>query len=207
VRGRRVWIPVAVLVVAVAGIAFLFGPGDRVDEASDGTVPVTDPDGFTIEGDGGSLTFDRDDEESSVQFRGPDEEGRFSFDLDGDGIVTEGEGGSFELAGGEPPAWPEEFPVHEGSSVVRGSVLDAGELVQLSTTYRTEVEPPDVASFYRDELADLAPVVEEPAPGAADGPTTISFEGRWTGYVSISGTGEGTVVAVQLFSEPAPTPP
>jgi hypothetical protein len=203
---RAAWLPVAVVVAAVGVLAFLVLGGDRTDDDDDAAPTVTTgAEGFTIESDDGSLTFDRDDDEASVEFSGPDEEGRFAFDLDGDGIVAAGEGGSFELDGGEPPNWPGEFPLPRDSTAVRGSVVDAGDLVQLSTTYRTTVPSEDVVAFYLDALADEAPLVEESPPDSPEGPITITFEGRWAGFLSISRTAEPTVVAVQLYSEPVPS--
>jgi hypothetical protein len=76
--------------------------------------------------------------------------------------------------------------------------------VQLSTTYRTATSSDEVVDFYLDALTDEDPLVEEPPPDGSDGPVTISFEGRWTGFLSISRTADPTVVGVQLYSEAVP---
>jgi hypothetical protein len=63
-----------------------------------------------------------------------------------------------------------------------------------------------VVAFYLEALADQAALVEEPATDAPpDTATTITFEGRWTGFISVGRTAESTVLAVQLFSEPVPS--
>jgi hypothetical protein len=203
-RDHALWIPLGALLLTAVAVAVLVITGSGGGDDAGGTTTSTARNGFSIETDGGSLTFDQDDDRASVAFQGPDQEGQFSFDLDGDGVVTAGEGGSFELDGGTPPGWPRAFPTPDDISVVRGSVLDAGELVQLSTTYRTTQPADDVVDFYVDALADAHPLVEEPGPEDPPGATTISFEGRWTGFISVSESADGTVVAVQLFSEPVP---
>jgi hypothetical protein len=200
---RSVWVPIFVVVLVVWVGVFLFTTSDRVDDEA-GPVPTTadDGDGFTVAGEDGTLEFDQDDDEASVEFGDGEDDGRFSFDLDGDGITAEGDGGSFELTGALPPGWPDDFPEPPAGEVARGSVVDAGELVQRSATFRSARTADVVVAYYADALADAAPLLES---DGRDGPTTISFEGPWTGFVTVSPAEEGSVVAVHLFEEPTPT--
>jgi hypothetical protein len=153
---------------------------------------------FRVDADGATLEFERSDDEATVEFEGT-EDGRFRFDLDGDGAITEGDGGTFELSGSTPPGWPSDFPPPPGGTVVRGSMVDAGALTQRSVTYRTSIAAEEVLDHYEASLAGAAPVVtRRPGPpGTAD----ISFEGLFTGYLSVGVADGATVVAVALYEE------
>lgn len=186
----------AVLVAAcVTAVALVVGGTDRTQNA---TTPDTTATGFRVEADGATLDFDRTGDEAIVAFDGA-EAGEFRFDLDGDGVVTEGDGGTFELVGTTPPGWPADFPGPPGGTVVRGSLVDAGALTQRSVTYRTPTPASEVLSFYEAFLADAAPVVS-PRPGPS-GTADVSFEGPFTGYLSIGVSDGASVVAVALYDE------
>jgi hypothetical protein len=204
---RSAWIPAALVVVVLAIVGALAFQGR--DRGADTVAPDASADGadeFVIEGEDGTLVFDRDGDDASLEFEGPEGSGRYSFDLDGDGVVAEGEDGAFELTGEEPPGWPADFPRPDGAVVVRGSVLGADALTQLSTTYVVDGLPGEVVDFYVDALAGQSPIVDQ-EPGSPI--TTISFEGDWHGYLT-TGPGEGgTTLSVQLYveggGEPDPT--
>lgn len=186
-----------VLVLAVVG-GLAYQGRDREAAAPAGGDGTGGTGQFVIEGEDGTLVFDRDGDDASLEFDGPEGSGRYSFDLDGDGLVAEGEDGAFELTGEEPPDWPSDFPRPEGATVVRGSVLGAEGLTQLSTTYTVDGLPGDVVAFYEEALADHAPIIEQ-EPGSPI--TTITFEGDWYGYLT-TGPGEGgTALSVQLYVE------
>lgn len=148
---------------------------------------------FTVEGEDGTLVIESDDEEASVDYEREGEEGTYSFDLDGDGVVAESEAGTFEITEGEPPGWPSDFPVPPGAEVVRGSVVGAAPLLQRSVTYSSAQRPGEVVEFYVEELAELDPIVADDL--------TVSFEGRWTGFISVDDADGGTEIGVQLVEE------
>lgn len=200
--GRR-WAVVVVPAVGVVAVVLAVVLLSTADQAADqgGGGPTTTDGGFGIDAEGGHLEFDQTADQAVVGFDAPDATGTFSYDLDGDGIVTEGEGGTFELAPGEPEGWPS-FPVPAGVEAVRGSTLDAGTLVQLSTTYRTDAPAEEVVAYYEDALADASPLVEPPTE--AEPSTTISFEGAWSGFVTVAAVEGYTVLSVQLEVEPSP---
>ncbi len=186
---RRFSVAVAVLATVLAVGACSGGDG--------GSTATSGPKGsiFTVEGEEGTLVFESDDEEASLEYEHDGDEGSYSFDLDGDGVVAESEAGSFEITEGEPPGWPDDFPVPPGAEVVRGSVVGAAPLLQRSVTYRSPDRPGEVVEFYVDALAELDPLVADDL--------TISFEGRWTGFVSVTRGDGGTEIGVQLVEESA----
>jgi len=187
----------AVLVGACVTAAVLVLGGTDGDQ--DASAPSSTEDAaFRVEADGATLDFDRSDDEAIVDFDGA-EDGQFRFDLDGDGVVTEGDGGTFELSGTTPPGWPADSPAPPDATVVRGSVVDAGALTQRSVTYRTATAAEEVLQFYEQALAEAAPVVS-PRPGPP-GTADVSFEGAFTGYLSIGVADGATVVAVALYEE------
>lgn len=204
-RGGRRWtgavVPVA-LILAGGLVWVLLSTSDDVTDRSDETTTTTGS-GFGIDAEGGHLEFDQTDDEAIVDFESPEADGRFSYDLDGDGVVTEGEGGSFELSVGEPPGWPADFPLPPGAEAVRGSVLDAGALTQLSATYQVDLPAQEVVDFFEEALVEADPIVEAGEPDAPPS-TTISFEGEWSGFLTVSETAEQTVVGVQLSVEAVP---
>ncbi len=183
-----------------AGVAALIvsRPADTPD-SGESTIPTT----FTIEAEGGLLTFGQQDGEGSLEYSGERGEGRLSFDLDGDGVVTEGAGGRFEMTPGEPPGWPDDLPDPPGATPLGGAVIEAGSLEQLSTTYRTPAPVEEVLTFYRQALAGAQPV--EGALGAGEG-WLVSFEGTWTGFVTIEADAGTTLVGVQIDRELTSTP-
>lgn len=210
------WPPTAGQLVRVAGgaaVLVVFGvlvvtglsPHDAGDDAASPTTTA-----FTMESEDGTLTFDPDAGASSpadaggavVEFEGQDLEGLFSFDLDGDGSVTQGQGGSFELTAALPPGWPADFPLPPDVEVLRGSIVDSEALVQRSATFRTAPSAEETVSWYRTVLTEAGADVVVGAGEAQDGAaTTLSFEGPWTGFVTLFQGELLTELGVQLFQE------
>lgn len=201
----RAWLAGIVVIVILAGGAVVLTSGPRGGD--DRSTATTDPatGDFTVEAAGGTLAFGQDGDDATLEFEG-DEEGSFTFDLDGNGAVTEGEGGSFELTGSVPPGWPADFPVPAGAIVRRGSVVDAGALTQQSVTYQTDEAAATVLRFYEEALVDAAPVVDLEEQDPATFSATVSFEGPWTGFLTVTRTPEGTIIGAQLLVESAGAP-
>lgn len=197
---RAALVPLAIVAAAVVLFGVLVATSRGGDDGAGPPPTAMDADEFTIEGVDGTLRFERDGDDAALEFEGPGGTGRFSFDLDGDGVVAEGEDGAFELTGEEPPGWPDDFPVPPGAEVVRGSVLGAESLTQLSTTYRSPRAPDRTVAFYREALADAAPIIDD---ASSAGIATISFEGAWHGFLTVqpADTPTSATVVVQLYVE------
>lgn len=201
---RRARWPVLAALVIAGGAAVLVLRPDGSDQATDATTTTAPPEeSFTVEGEDGTLTFEQDEDDATLEFGEEDSDGRFSFDLDGDGAVTEGDSGTFQLTQGEPEGWPSDFPVPDEATALRGSVVDAGPLVQLSTTYGVPHRPEEILAFYREALSEVDPVV---SGGATDEgfEASVSFEGRWTGFITVQAAAEGTEIGAQLLVEGTP---
>jgi hypothetical protein len=201
-RDLRWLVPVVVLVGAVVIGSLLVRDAQEQDRSAP-LPPPTDPDRFTLESDDGVLTFDRDGDRTRLEFEGADESGVFGFDPEGEGgAEAQGDTGTFELTPGEPPGWPAGFPVPYWAAVQRGSVVDAGALVQLSATYAVAASAAEVLAFYRERLAGDDPIVDvEPTPEGVE-VTQVSFEGDPSGFVSITPTPQGSLLVVQLLIVP-----
>ena len=157
---------------------------------------------FVVETDDGTQSFGRDEGSGSFSFEGDDGAGTLTFDLDGDGVVAEGEGGAFELSPGTPAAWPASFPVPSGAEVAGGNVVEAASLTQLTTVYRTAQPGADVVAFYEDQLADDLPLVDVRDERPESYSASVSFEGSYIGFLNVTTYGGVTELAVQLVVEP-----
>lgn len=206
-RDLRWLVPVTVLAGALAVGVLLVRDAQEQDRAAPAP-PPTDPGRFILESDDGVLTFDRDGDRTRLEFEGDDESGVFGFDPEGGGgAEAQGDTGTFELTPAEPPGWPAGFPVPDGAVVQRGSVVDAGPLVQLSATYAVAGSASEVLAFYRERLAGDDPVVDvEPTPEGVE-VTQVSFEGDPSGFVSITPTPQGSLLVVQLLTVPSTDDP
>lgn len=180
----------ATLLIATALAA---GTACSGDDGASSTTSVPELTTFAVEGEEGTLVFGSEDGESSLEYENDGTGGSYSFDLDGDGVVAESGAGTFEITEGEPPGWPAEFPVPQRAEVVRGSVVGATPLVQRSVTYQSPQRPGEVVDFYVGALSEMDPLVADDL--------TISFEGRWTGFISVTGREGGTEIGVQLVEE------
>ena len=200
VRARAVVVILAAVALAV-GLYLAFSGGSTGDQSA-GETSVPGDEGFTFEGEDGSVTFGQDGDEATLEFSDDDSSGTFNFDLNGDGVVTEGESGTFELGVGPPVGWPGDFPLPVGALPIRGSVLAASPLRQLSATYDLADLPEDVTAFYEGALGDDDPIVEVVSTaGVYD--ATISFEGRWVGFLSVTRVDGRTLLAIQIVEEQA----
>jgi len=184
--------------VLVAALSVVVGCSDGDDDASDESATTTT---FVIETDDGTQAFGSDDESGSFSFEGDDGAGTLTFDLDGDGVVAEGEGGAFELSPGTPSAWPESFPVPPGAEVAGGNVVEAPTLTQLTTVYRTAQAGADVVAFYEEQLADDRPLVDLRSDLPESYQASVSFEGTYIGFLNVTTFGGVTELAVQLVVE------
>lgn len=202
-RARRalVWVLGIAAVVALAGAGMGYVIGERDEAAESSAAPTTTGgDRFTVEADEATLEFGQRGDDATLDFDG-EEEGSYTFDLDGDGAVAEGEGGRFELTGAVPPGWPEAFPVPPDATVLRGSVVDGGAVTQQSATYQTPLAAAEVLGFYERALAGADPLVDRADETPEAYSATVSFEGPWTGFLTIGRAGGLTVVGVQLLTE------
>jgi hypothetical protein len=143
-------------------------------------------------------TFEGDDDSGGFSFDTPEGEGSLSFDLNGDGVVSEGEGGSFTVTGRTPDGWPHGFPVPEDATVQGGNVVEAGELTQLTTHYRVDRSPSEVLAFYEAALAGPATWTEIRNADEEAYDASVSFDGDYVGFLVVRTGTDGTEVAVQL---------
>jgi hypothetical protein len=193
-RARRFAVLGAMVLACATGAAACSDDGEAEADATTTT--------FVVETDDGTQSFGRDDGSGSFSFEGDDGAGTLTFDLDGDGVVAEGEGGAFELSTGTPAAWPESFPVPSGAEVAGGNVVEAPSLTQLTTVYRTAQPGAEVVVFYEDELADDLPLVDVRDERPESYQASVSFEGTFVGFLNVTTYGGVTQLAVQLVIEP-----
>ena len=210
-RRRLARLAAAALVVAVFGVLLVTGLGQFDGADDDGASSSTTV--FTMESEDGTLTLDADADPvadgggAAVEFEGQDPEGNdlegfFSFDLDGDGSVTQGQGGSFELTAALPRGWPADFPLPADAELLRGSIINSEALVQRSATFRTAPSAEETVGWYRTVLTEAGADVVVGAGEAQDGAAaTLSFEGPWTGFVTVVQGELVTELGVQLFGE------
>jgi hypothetical protein len=182
--------------------ASLVGGCSNDDRASESSAP---PGGanttVTIVTDTGAAAIEGDDETGSFFFETEKGDGKLSFDLNGDGVIAEGEGGSFELSPGLPRGWPQDFPRPETAEVVGGNIIDAGSVSQLTGLFELQQAPAEVMAFYEQALAGPGTWSEVRSGDPLTYDASLSFEGTFVGFLVIRATATGTQVAVQLAQE------
>lgn len=188
------------LALPLAIVVLAGGCGD------DGEAPTAEADPttttlFSIETDEGTQTFRGDDEGGTFFFETDEGRSSLSFDLDGDGVVSEGASGSFSLSGRPPDGWPGDFPLPAGAEPIEGNALEAGPLTQLTTIYLVPLPAPETFAFFAEQLADPGTWSDVRDPGPATFDASLSFTGAHTGFLLVRAGGAGTEVAVQLMVE------
>jgi hypothetical protein len=195
VAGFRITGVVGIVLVAAAASGGCAGGSSSTSATS--TTSTT----FVLDAGGGHLTFGGGSKKKTLEFDSKQTKGRLSFDTNGDGVVSAGEGGSFELSQSLPAGWPSGFPVPGGVTLVRGSIVRAPPVVQRSVTYTTKSPPEEVVAFYEKRLAALEPstTVDDPDPETYS--ATIAFDGKWSGYITVDAKPTHTTVGVQLIED------
>lgn len=182
--------------------AVALGGCSKEDGASESSAP---PGGanttVTIVTDAGAAAIEGDDERGSFFFETEKGDGKLSFDLNGDGVIAEGDGGSFELTPGLPKGWPQDFPRPETAEVIGGNVIDAGSVSQMTGLFELAQPPGEVLAFYEEALAGPTTWKEIRSSDELTYDASLSFDGTFVGFLIIRATATGTQVAVQLAQE------
>jgi hypothetical protein len=199
VRLRRELVLVAVAASVVLAPVVSACSGDET--TSDSAPPDGNNTTVTIVSDTGAAAIEGDDERGSFFFETEKGDGKLSFDLNGDGVIAEGEGGSFELTPGLPDGWPEDFPRPETAEVIGGNVIDAGSVSQLTGLFELQQSPSEVLAFYEQALAGPGTWKEVRSGDDLTFDASVSFDGQFVGFLIIRASATGTQVAVQLATE------
>lgn len=182
--------------VLIGAVLLLVGCSRGGDGNATETTPTTTA--FSVAANEGTIVVEVGEDHTRLRYEDHTGGGELRFG-DGEDLTVEAGPSQFEVTQGEPPGWPDGFPVPPRSEVASGSVLRVEPDVYLSTTYLSELTAQQVALFYARELAGLDPIVTPPETSATARVFTISFDGELAGFIVVRRSEDATEVGVQLL--------